>query len=271
MRYLILSDIHANWTALDAVLKHAHGRYERTVCLGDVVGYGAEPNQVVDWAREQVEGGRFAIIRGNHDKACCGLDSIEDFNEAAQASSVWTAGELTEANLEFLRNLPKGPVAVAIGGDAMVADEPSDAEFAESGRLFDLVHGSPADEDEYLITSHDAAHARASIRAHVTFFGHTHLQGGFFFRRQAAKSLDKVPKKWEELTISLDDQSSFLLNPGSVGQPRDGDYRAAYAVYEVADRLVTYYRVDYDAGEARRRIFEAGLPRVLGDRLLLGK
>lgn len=250
MRYLILSDIHANFEALEAVLKHARGRYDKLLCLGDLVGYGADPNEVAEWARDVLSTDGAQMIRGNHDKACCGLDSIEDYNPAAQASSIWTADTLSETNLEFLRELTMGPVDA--GG-------------------FDLVHGAPSDEDEYIITLHDAAGMREHLRVALTFFGHTHVQGGFFFRRGAVKGIDKVPAKWEELTISIDDQSSFLINPGSVGQPRDGDWRAAYAVYESADKLVTYYRVEYDAQEARRRVREAGLPAILGDRLLLGK
>lgn len=250
MKYLILSDIHANFEALEAVLKHAKGRYDKLVCLGDLVGYGPDPNEVLEWARETIESEGARMIRGNHDKACCGLDSIEDYNPAAQASSIWTADVLSDGNLEFLRELAMGPVDA--GG-------------------FDLVHGAPSDEDEYIITTNDAAGMREHLRASVTFFGHTHLQGGFFFRRAAVKGIDKVPSKWEELTISIDDQSSFLINPGSVGQPRDGDWRAAYAVYEAADKLVTYYRVEYDAQESRRRMREVGLPAVLGDRLLVGR
>jgi predicted phosphodiesterase len=252
VRHLILSDIHANHEALTAVLKHAKGRYDRILCLGDLVGYGSDPNEVVDWAREIVDadGGNNKIIRGNHDKACCGLDSIEDFNPAAQASSVWTSETLTETNLEFLRELGAGPLDA--GG-------------------FDLVHGAPSDEDEYIITTSDAADMRGHLRTGVTFFGHTHLQGGFFLRRATVKAIEKVPVKWTELTISIDDRSSFLINPGSVGQPRDGDWRAAYAVYQSDDRMVTYYRVEYDAPEARRRVRDAGLPMILGDRLLIGK
>ncbi len=250
MRYLILSDIHANFEALDAVLKHARGRYDSILCLGDLVGYGADPNEVVEWAREIMSDGHAQIIRGNHDKACCGLDSIEDYNPAAQASSLWTADTLNQSNLDFISQLPGGPLDV-------------------DG--FDLVHGAPSDEDEYIITTRDASEMREFLRSTVTFFGHTHLQGGFFLRRAAVKAIEKVPQKWAELTISIDDNSSFLINPGSVGQPRDGDWRAAYAVYEAADRLVTYYRVEYDAKEARRRVKEAGLPAVLGDRLLVGK
>lgn len=250
MRYLILSDIHANYEALQAVLKHAKGRYDRLLCLGDLVGYGSDPNEVLEWARDVISNDGARMIRGNHDKACCGLDSIEDFNPAAQASSIWTADVLGESNLEFLRELAMGPVDA--GG-------------------FDLVHGAPSDEDEYIITLNDAAGMREHTRVALTFFGHTHVQGGFFFRRAAVKSIDKVPSKWEELTISIDEHSTFLINPGSVGQPRDGDWRAAYAVYEATDRLVTYYRVEYDAQEARRRMREVGLPAVLGDRLLVGR
>ena len=250
MRHLILSDIHANLEALDAVLKHARGRYDKLVCLGDLVGYGADPNEVVEWARNAISTDGAQMIRGNHDKACCGLGSIEDYNPAAQASSIWTSEILSSDNVEFLRALTAGPVDA--GG-------------------FDLVHGAPSDEDEYLITTNDAAGVRTYLRTSLTLFGHTHVQGGFFFRRAAVKAIDKVPLKWDELTISIDDHASFLINPGSVGQPRDGDWRAAYAVYESGDRLITYYRVEYDAQEARRRMREAGLPAVLGDRLLVGK
>ena len=250
MRYLVLSDIHANFEALAAVLKHARGRYDKLICLGDLVGYGSDPNEVLEWAREVIEADGARMIRGNHDKACCGLDSIEDFNPAAQASSIWTADVLSETNLEFLRSLTMGPLTV-------------------DG--FDIVHGSPFDEDEYIITTQDAADTRQHLRTPLTFFGHTHVQGGFFFRRTAVKCIDKVPSKWEELTISIDDQTSFLINPGSVGQPRDSDWRAAYAIYEADDRLITYHRVEYEVQEARRRMREAGLPLILGDRLMLGK
>jgi predicted phosphodiesterase len=248
VRYLILSDIHANYEALAAALGHARGRYDQIICLGDLVGYGADPNDVVEWVRNTPE--LRSIVRGNHDKACCGLDSIEDFNEAAQVSSIWTADALTSENLEFLRNLPGGPV---------------------DGGGFHIVHGAPADEDEYIITVQDAVQVHPYIGAAVTFFGHTHLQGGFFFRRNLAKSIEQVPRRWTELSISLDEQSTFLINPGSVGQPRDTDWRAAFAIYEPDSRLVTFYRTEYDVSEARRRILEAGLPPVLGDRLRVGK
>ncbi|HEY3741650.1 MAG TPA: metallophosphoesterase family protein [Bryobacteraceae bacterium] len=254
MRHLILSDIHSNNEALSAVLKHANGRYDRILCLGDLVGYGSDPNEIVDWVRDVMPADGTAtdprVIRGNHDKACCGLDSIEDFNPAAQASSLWTSDTLTEENLLFLRGLTQGPVDA--GG-------------------FDLVHGAPSDEDEYIITADDAAGMYEHLRTGLTFFGHTHLQGGFFFRRPVVKAIEKVPAKWTELTISIDENSSFLINPGSVGQPRDNDWRAAYAIYESDDRLVTYYRVEYDVAEARRRILDAGLPVILGDRLLVGR
>src|ERR1700704_2270036 len=117
MRHLILSDIHANHEALAAVLKHARGRYDRILCLGDLVGYGANPNEIVEWARANVA----SIVRGNHDKACCGLDSLEQYNPAAQASAIWTGETLTEENLHYLEKLPRGPL---------------------NFEGFDLVHGS---------------------------------------------------------------------------------------------------------------------------------
>ena len=123
MRYLVLSDIHANWEALAATLADAEGRYDRVVCLGDMVGYGADPNMVTDWVRT-----RSAVtVRGNHDKACTGDPVIEWFNPAAQHSAVWTMETLTPENMDYLVKLPQGPVTVD---------------------LFQLVHGSPLDEDE---------------------------------------------------------------------------------------------------------------------------
>ncbi|MGH9665777.1 MAG: metallophosphoesterase family protein, partial [Bryobacteraceae bacterium] len=132
MRYLILSDIHANWEALDAVLAHAADAYDRILCCGDLVGYGADPNAVVEWVRAKVA----RVVRGNHDKACSGLEDLEWFNPIARASAEWTLKILSPDNADYLRRLPKGPAAV---------------------NGFDIAHGSPLDEDEYLITVNDVA------------------------------------------------------------------------------------------------------------------
>ncbi|MEO8052067.1 MAG: metallophosphoesterase family protein, partial [Acidobacteriota bacterium] len=157
MPFLILSDIHANLEALEAVLDDARGRYDRVLCLGDLVGYGADPNAIAEWARENVA----VTIRGNHDRASAvqdsaALDAIENFNPAAQSSTHWTRRALLPENRAYLDALPRGPLPY---------------------EGVDLVHGSPADEDEYLITVSDAAPLLASLGAQLTFFGHTHKQG----------------------------------------------------------------------------------------------
>jgi predicted phosphodiesterase len=237
--YLILSDIHANLEALTAVLADAAGRYDRILCLGDLAGYGADPNPVCEWARENLT----AIVRGNHDKVCCGNESLEDYRAAAAASAVWTAGQLTPENIEYLSRLPRGPLRY---------DD------------FDLAHGSPEDEDEYLVTLADAAPLRDLLTAQLTFFGHTHMQGGFLLARRATRRIAPVG------VLELEADHFYLVNPGAVGQPRDGDWRAAYAIYSPVERLVEYRRVEYDVDRAASKIRAAGLPPALAGRLYTG-
>ena len=245
MRFLILSDIHANWEALEAVLAHAKDKYDRVVCLGDVVGYGADPDLATEWVRENAE----VTIRGNHDKACAGLEDLEWFNPVARVSAVWTQETTKPGNIEWLGKLPKGPLHV---------------------EGFQILHGSPLDEDEYLISDQDAEQVAPYLDLMVSFFGHTHLQGGFCFHRNRTNRLAKPGPFSEEYVLELDPDSTYLINPGSVGQPRDNDPRAAYAVYEPEQRLVTYCRVDYDIQGAQRKIVAAGLPEVLARRLEIG-
>jgi predicted phosphodiesterase len=237
--HLILSDIHANLEALHAVLAHARGRYDRIICLGDLVGYGADPNAVVDWARQNLD----VIVRGNHDKDGANNDSLDHYRAPAIASTLWTRANLTPQSLEYLRALPRGPLRY---------------------EDFDLVHGSPADEDEYLMTAGDAAPLRPYLGAQATFFGHTHIQGGFLLARGGARSI------FPSGTLELEPDHFYLLNPGAVGQPRDGDPRAAYLLYWPKERLVEYCRVEYDVETAARKIRKAGLPESLAARLALG-
>lgn len=245
MRYLILSDIHANWEALQATLAQAQGKYDRIVCLGDVVGYGADPDIVTEWVRQHAE----VTIRGNHDKACAGLEDLEWFNPVARLSAVWTMEITRPRNIDWLGKLPKGPAPV-------------------DG--FQIIHGSPLDEDEYIISEHDAAQVAPYLDSPVFCFGHTHLQGGFLCHRNGIMRLSK-PGPWsEDYALELDPDAHYLINPGSVGQPRDNDPRAAYVVYEPEQRLVTYYRVPYDIKTAQQKILEAGLPDVLAKRLEIG-
>ncbi len=245
MRYLILSDIHANWHALQAVLNHAAGQFDQIICCGDLVGYCADPNPVVDWARENVAG----VVRGNHDKACCGLDSLEWFNPIARSSALWTKDNLTPENTAYLRQLPKGPLAV---------------------NGYQILHGSPADEDEYLVSPQEVAHVRSLLDTRISFFGHTHVQGGFLLVRNGVLRIPKTPPAHSQQTLEFENDVLYLLNPGSVGQPRDGDPRAAYILYDSDDRELTYRRVTYDVAGAQARIRAEKLPDVLADRLAAG-
>ena len=244
MRYLILSDIHANWEALQAVLAHAGDDYERILCCGDVVGYGADPDPVTEWVRKHVA----EIVRGNHDKACAGLEDLEWFNPIARTSALWTQSIMKEENIEYLRGLAKGPGQV-------------------DG--FQILHGSPLDEDEYVVTERDVAAVAPYLASAVSFFGHTHLQGAFLCHRNGVKLVAGSPESDAE-TMELDKDTTYLINPGSVGQPRDGDARAAYAIYEPAAHVVTLCRTEYDVVQAQRKILAAGLPELLAARLEAG-
>jgi len=245
VRYLIISDIHANWEALEAVLRHAQGNYEKILCCGDLVGYGADPNRVVDWARANVA----LVVRGNHDKASVGLDDLEWFNPVARTAALWTERALTAENFSYLRNLPKGPVSV---------------------ESFQILHGSPLDEDEYLVSSFSAAQMTAYLETSLSFFGHTHLQGGFRFHRRGVKRIGKTQPSLNQRVIELEADALYLINPGSIGQPRDGDPRAAYVSYDSQAGLLTYWRVSYPIEEAQAKILEAGLPELLAKRLAMG-
>jgi predicted phosphodiesterase len=244
VRYLVISDIHANWEALEAVLADAEGDYERIVCCGDLVGYGADPNRVVEWSRAHV----VAVVRGNHDKAAVGLESLDWFNPAAREAAEWTAGVLTPENHSYLRSLPKGPKRVG---------------------EFELVHGSPADEDEYLmwVAPEDVL---PFVSCRVAFFGHTHFQGGFRLSRVQAQRLPAPAAEARRLVVGLDPGWTYLINPGSVGQPRDGDPRAAYAIYDDERGEVELRRAAYAVEVAQAKIRRAGLPDVLAERLAGG-
>jgi predicted phosphodiesterase len=245
VRYLILSDIHGNYEALDAVLQQADGEYGEVVCLGDLVGYGADPNRVVDWTRERAN----AVVRGNHDKACSGLDDLEWFNPVARAAAQWTIRTLTDENLSYLRNLPKGPIVMD---------------------YFTILHGSPLDEDDYLVTTLSVSQVAPYLERQVSFFGHTHLQGGYLCHRNGVKKLARPENGQSRRTIEVEPDSLYLFNPGSVGQPRDGDPRAGYAVYDQEERLLEFRRVPYDVRLAQTKIRGAGLPEVLAGRLEFG-
>ena len=251
MRILVISDIHANLEAMEACLA-AVPSCDGVFNLGDIVGYGASPNEVV--ARSRDLGGLF--VRGNHDKACSGVSSTGDFNHIAALAAYWTKQKLTPENLKWVKELPLGPIKPEKIGDVQ------------------CVHGSPLDEDEYIIVVRDAYEPLTEAPLSLTFFGHTHIQGGFALDgeewitlRPIYQSSDKI----ESFDFPLKMGAKYLINPGSVGQPRDGDWRAACAVFDTSDYKITFHRIPYDIAGAQKRIYDAGLPDRLATRLSDGR
>jgi predicted phosphodiesterase len=251
MRALILSDIHANLQALNAVLEAASGGFEAVWNLGDNVGYGGSPNEVLDRVRPLAQ----VNVRGNHDRVCCGLSSALGFNPVARAAAMWTREELLPENLDWLRAVPQGP------------QQPEQAGVA-------CVHGSPLNEDQYIMNMRDAWAPLQQMTTALTFFGHTHIQGGF---AQAGNEWHEVRPRYrtandaEVWSIELPPGTRHLINPGSVGQPRDGDWRAAFAVFDDEASRITYHRVPYDLTASQGRILMAGLPERLALRLREGR
>jgi len=251
VRFLILSDIHSNLDALEAVLAAAPA-YDAVANLGDIVGYGACPNEVIDRSRDLGK----IFVRGNHDKACAGIADVRSFNYVAAAAVVWTHHALTPQNLEWLKALPQGP---------FLLDPLTDAQ---------VVHGSPRDEDEYLLVSDHAADSADAAQVPLTFFGHTHMQGGFLITTH--QEITYRPQyqhgdRNEQWEMPLDRNGKYLINPGSVGQPRDGDWRAAFAVFDSDARKVEFSRIVYDVAKAQQRIRDAQLPERLAERLQHGR
>jgi predicted phosphodiesterase len=246
VQILIVSDIHANWHALQAVLEHAGGSYEQIICCGDIVGYNPQPARVLEWVKENCA----VTIRGNHDKVIAGIDDLEWFNPVAQAAARWTMSQLDAGALKYLRELSKGPSLL---------------------EHFAICHGSPRDEDEYITTPGEAVEVFPHLDLPITFFGHTHLQGGFFLQHRRVGPLPTVPSDYKEVVIEIAPDTLYLINPGSVGQPRDGDPRAAYAIFDSVQRTVTLRRVIYSIESTALEIQQAGLPDVLALRLFQGR
>jgi predicted phosphodiesterase len=247
MRLLVFSDVHANATALEAVLKACAGRWDRAVCLGDIVGYGPDPNEVVERVRSLVS----AIVRGNHDKAACGISGLEDFNPVARAAAEWTRSQLLPNNLRYLQGVPAGPV---------------EAEGVA------LVHGAVEDEDEYVFAGDQALPGLLHSPCSLTFFGHTHIQGGFSYDGSKVERVDVSPPRGSNPPIiSMEPKGRYLLNPGSVGQPRDSDPRAAFAIADLEKQKVEFWRTPYDISAVQDRMERAGAPEALVLRLAFGR
>ena len=244
MKYLVLSDIHANLEALDASLAFApdcHG----ILILGDIVGYGADPNAVIERIRA-LSGA--TIIRGNHDKVGAGLETLESFNHLARQAIAWTAQTLTADNRAWLAALAPGPVVI----DSQVQ----------------ICHGSPFDEDVYIFDELDARRAVKAAQRPLCLFGHTHVPAIFRFHHD----LESVgPPRGARFQLTLENNAKYLVNCGSVGQPRDGDARAAFGIVDAEAGTVAVLRATYDVATAQQKIVNAGLPEMLAQRLAIGR
>jgi len=247
MRYLVLTDIHGNLEALESCLADARERAcDATLVLGDLVGYGPDPNAIV----ERVIGLEpIAIVRGNHDKVACGLEQADGFNSVAKSAARWTLDVLRPAHRDWLCALPEGPTEV----DDVV----------------EICHGSPFDEDAYIFDEVDAVRALKVATRPLCLFGHTHYPVTF---ELSAESFDSVGSTvTPQMLVQMRDGCKYLLNPGSVGQPRDGDPRAAYAIVDTEHRRIELFRVKYPVEETQAKIIRAGLPEVLAQRLAVGR
>jgi predicted phosphodiesterase len=248
MRYLVLTDIHANLEALEACIADATPRvFEQTLVLGDLVGYGGDPNAVV----ERIQGlAPVAIVRGNHDKVACGVEQAEGFNAVARSAAKWTLDVLKPAYREWLAALPEGPIDV---------DE-----------VIQICHGSPFDEDAYIFDELDAVRALKVANRPLCLFGHTHYPVTFELSEDTFDSVGGSGSG-PQTQIQMRAGCKYLINPGSVGQPRDGDPRAAYALVDTKLMRIELYRVKYPVEEAQAKVMKAGLPDVLAQRLAVGR
>jgi diadenosine tetraphosphatase ApaH/serine/threonine PP2A family protein phosphatase len=240
VRYAILSDIHANLEALTAVLTDAAGVTDAVLCLGDIVGYGADPEACVDLVGERAQ----AVVAGNHEYGVIGRMDLGWFNTYARAAVEWTATRLDREHHAWLTSLP-------------LKTEVDDAT---------LVHASPdrPEEWDYLVSAEDGFAAFEAFGTRLCFVGHSHQPAHWSL---GSSGPDHEPGG---VDIPLEAGRRYIVNVGSVGQPRDRDPRAAYAVWDVPARRVVVRRVPYDVTAARRKILAAGLPRMLGDRLSIG-
>ncbi len=244
MRTAIIADIHANLEAFTVVLERVKAlKAAKIVCLGDMVGYNANPNETLDICRKE----KVLCVLGNHDTRASGIEEPDDFNTEARAAVLWTRAQLTIENREFLRKLPR----------------------ERRLRSCFVFHGSIHDTDQYILYLDDAVENFRRLESlpyaiSIGFFGHTHM------RTVLSLEEDNLSASVPSGELELSSEKHYLINPGSVGQPRDGDPRAAFLVYDDQDRRITFHNVEYDVHACQEKIIRAGLPPVLAERLARG-
>jgi predicted phosphodiesterase len=242
MRYGIFSDIHANLEALEAVLAALEeARVDEMICLGDVVGYGPNPNECITLVKEKVD----FCLAGNHDVAPLGGLDVQYFNYVARKAIEWTAKELSEDSKAFLRSLP----------------------MTQAYDTFFIVHATPVEPEKwsYILSMSDAIENFSGFSQQTCFVGHSHSAWC------VEKSTDGRHEGRENYPITLNDSARYLINVGSVGQPRDRNPAAACGVLDVDNKTYELRRVPYDIPVTQKKILAAGLPELLAERLALGQ
>jgi predicted phosphodiesterase len=248
MRYLILSDIHSNVEALESCVQRAkEAGYASVLCCGDIVGYGPNPVEAIDGVRSL----NAVAIRGNHDRVAAGLDEATQFNPHARLAVYWTRAQLPPDYRDYLANLPVGPL-----------DVNSEAQ---------LVHGAVTHEDDYIFTEADADENFLLTKKPITFFGHSHFPV-VFCSHGTLSSVQATSYEFDEfIAVKCENGRKLLVNPGSVGQPRDGDARASFAIWDADRSRIEFYRVEYDVTVTQEKMRSAGLPNYLIERLARGR
>ncbi len=246
MRYFVFSDIHGNLEALLSIIKFTKRRkIDHYIFLGDMVGYGASPNEVIEKMRSTFK--PISIVRGNHDKAVCGLDSIQTFNPIAASAIFWTQQNIKKTHKNYLCRLKAGQRTLH--------------------KNMTICHGAPFDEDFYIFSEFDAAEAFSYMKKPLCFFGHTHFPFIYIEGESSIEGIFITSNKYE---LKLEKKSRYLINPGSVGQPRDRNPRAACLIYDSKVKKVNFYRLDYDIEKAKEKINQNKLPSALAERLSVG-
>jgi predicted phosphodiesterase len=241
MRYALISDIHSNTEALEAVLKDAHEqKAESYLCLGDIVGYGAEPSACL----ERVRGLNGTVIAGNHDYAVCEKTDTSYFNTYARKAVQWTMQQLSKTQLEYLGKLP----------------------LVYESKNYCLAHGSLNGPEnwEYILAEEDAMHSFELLKQRILFVGHSHVP--FIFTLENGQVSGAEPHDF-----TLSPGAKYIVNIGSVGQPRDMDNRASYCIFDEEKSSVHFRRIPYDFRSTQKKILDAKLPELLALRLELGR
>ncbi len=248
MRFLVFSDVHSNLEAFRKFLKYSEKlAFDGYIFLGDLVGYGPNPNEVVDRFRKL---DNVYMVRGNHDKVIAGLDSKEFFNPVAVKAVDWSSKKLNPENKNFISKIPRGPLTVK--------------------NKITIFHGAIFNEDYYILNPFDAAVVIKASPTKISFFGHTHIP---VIYRMEGKSFEIIVPEAKKggAKIKLKENSHYLINPGSIGQPRDGNPKISFMLFDLKNMVIEYFRLKYPWEKTQSKILKYRLPSFLAERLERGE